>query len=77
MIPDPSFPDFTRARVLVAGDLMLDPSWADGLDNEGNFYTDDFIGIDSAYGDVDPWDGHSHGTHCSGTIGAGIPPNFG
>jgi D-beta-D-heptose 7-phosphate kinase / D-beta-D-heptose 1-phosphate adenosyltransferase len=28
LIPDPSLPDFTRARVLVAGDLMLDRYWS-------------------------------------------------
>ena len=28
MIPDPSFPDFTHTRVLVAGDLMLDRYWS-------------------------------------------------
>jgi D-beta-D-heptose 7-phosphate kinase/D-beta-D-heptose 1-phosphate adenosyltransferase len=28
LIPDPSFPDFSRARVLVAGDLMLDRYWS-------------------------------------------------
>ncbi|MGE5153656.1 MAG: bifunctional D-glycero-beta-D-manno-heptose-7-phosphate kinase/D-glycero-beta-D-manno-heptose 1-phosphate adenylyltransferase HldE [Bdellovibrio bacteriovorus] len=28
MTPNPSFPDFTRARVLVAGDLMLDRYWS-------------------------------------------------
>lgn len=28
MNPEPSFPDFSRARVLVAGDLMLDRYWS-------------------------------------------------
>jgi D-beta-D-heptose 7-phosphate kinase/D-beta-D-heptose 1-phosphate adenosyltransferase len=28
LIPDPSFPDFTHTRVLVAGDLMLDRYWS-------------------------------------------------
>jgi subtilisin family serine protease len=42
----------------------------DGKDNDNNGYVDDVYGLDSANGDSDPWDDHSHGTHCSGTIGA-------
>jgi subtilisin family serine protease len=41
----------------------------DGIDNDGNGYTDDVYGINSITGSGDPWDDHSHGTHCSGTIG--------
>ncbi len=42
----------------------------DGIDNDGNGYIDDLHGYDFAYGDGDPMDGHSHGTHTAGTIGA-------
>ena len=41
-----------------------------GLDDDGNGYVDDVYGIDTANGDSDPFDDHSHGTHCAGTIGA-------
>jgi thermitase len=41
-----------------------------GVDDDGNGYVDDIHGYDFANGDGDPRDGHSHGTHCAGTIGA-------
>jgi len=43
---------------------------ADGIDNDGNGYTDDIHGIDTCNADSDPMDDHGHGTHVSGTIGA-------
>ncbi|WP_372654828.1 S8 family serine peptidase [Halobacteriovorax sp.] len=41
-----------------------------GVDDDGNGYIDDIHGYDFANNDGDPRDGHSHGTHCAGTIGA-------
>ncbi|MBK27160.1 MAG: subtilase [Halobacteriovorax sp.] len=41
-----------------------------GVDDDGNGYVDDIHGYDFANNDGDPADGHSHGTHCAGTIGA-------
>lgn len=41
-----------------------------GVDDDGNGYVDDIHGYDFANHDADPMDGHGHGTHCSGTIGA-------
>ncbi len=41
-----------------------------GVDDDGNGYTDDIYGIDTVNGDADPMDDHYHGTHCAGTIGA-------
>lgn len=41
-----------------------------GVDDDGNGYVDDIHGYDFANNDGDPLDGHSHGTHCAGTIGA-------
>ncbi|PIK13739.1 S8 family serine peptidase [Halobacteriovorax sp. JY17] len=41
-----------------------------GVDDDGNGYVDDIHGYDFANNDGDPRDGHSHGTHCAGTIGA-------
>ncbi len=42
----------------------------DGIDNDGNGYIDDVHGINALTGSGDPMDDNSHGTHCSGTIGA-------
>ncbi len=41
-----------------------------GVDDDGNGYTDDVHGYDFYMRDNDPSDGHSHGTHVSGIIGA-------
>ncbi|MEI6788417.1 MAG: S8 family serine peptidase, partial [bacterium] len=43
---------------------------ANGLDNDGNGYTNDVRGWNFAGDNNNPMDGHSHGTHCAGTIGA-------
>jgi len=40
-----------------------------GIDDDGNGFVDDVYGYDFAYNDSNPMDVHSHGTHCSGTIG--------
>ena len=40
------------------------------IDDDGNGYVDDVRGWDFANDDSDPMDGHGHGTHCAGTIGA-------
>jgi thermitase len=42
----------------------------EGVDDDGNGYIDDIHGYDFANTDGDPMDGHSHGTHCAGVIGA-------
>ena len=42
----------------------------EGVDDDGNGFVDDIYGYDFAGKDGDPMDGHSHGTHCAGTIGA-------
>ncbi|MFT6602972.1 MAG: subtilisin family serine protease, partial [Bacteriovoracaceae bacterium] len=42
----------------------------DGVDDDGNGYIDDVYGYDFANNDGDPKDGHGHGTHCAGVIGA-------
>lgn len=41
-----------------------------GIDDDENGYVDDHRGWDFINGDNDPMDGHSHGTHVAGTIGA-------
>ena len=57
---------------------LIDQMWVNeaeangeaGVDDDGNGYVDDIHGYDFANNDGDPIDGHSHGTHCAGTIGA-------
>ena len=41
-----------------------------GVDDDGNGYTDDVFGIDTINHDSDPIDDGGHGTHVAGTIGA-------
>lgn len=48
-----------------------------GVDDDGNGYVDDIHGYDFANKDADPLDGHGHGTHCAGTIGAVHNNNLG
>ncbi len=40
-----------------------------GIDDDGNGFIDDVYGWDFGNDDSDPFDDHSHGTHCAGTIG--------
>lgn len=51
------------------GDLLSDPRWSNGVDDDSNGYVDDLIGWDFVNGDNDPMDDNHHGTHVSGTIG--------
>ena len=46
----------------------------DGIDNDNNGVIDDVHGYNAFADNGDPMDGHSHGTHCSGTI-AGVGNN--
>ena len=48
----------------------LEANGIEGVDDDGNGYVDDVHGYDFANDDGDPQDGHSHGTHCAGNIGA-------
>ncbi len=42
----------------------------DGVDDDGNGLIDDIHGYDFINNDSDPFDDHSHGSHCAGVIGA-------
>ena len=57
----------------LAANIWVNEAEANGLpgvDDDGNGFVDDVYGYDFANNDADPMDGHSHGTHCAGTIGA-------
>ena len=41
-----------------------------GQDDDGDGYVDNIYGADPIFGDGDPMDGHGHGSHVAGTIGA-------
>jgi subtilisin family serine protease len=41
-----------------------------GVDDDGDGFVDDIHGYNFSNDTPDPLDGHGHGTHCSGTIGA-------
>lgn len=41
-----------------------------GIDDDGNGYIDDVYGYNFASNNNNPMDGHGHGTHCAGVIGA-------
>lgn len=62
--------DWNNNGYIDAGDLLADPTWEDGIDNDNNGYVDDFVGWDFLNNDNDPFDDNSHGTHVSGTIAA-------
>lgn len=43
---------------------------SNGIDDDGNGYTDDYFGYDFFDVDGDPVDENGHGTHCAGIVGA-------
>lgn len=52
------------------GEWVMDPDDMNGIDDDGNGYTDDLIGYDFADEDNNPYDENDHGTHVAGTIAA-------
>ena len=73
-------PDSNANGYIDAGDLLqsiASGGWEDGIDNDGNGFTDDLVGWDFVNGDNNPLDDHAHGTHVSGTIGASGNDDYG
>ena len=62
--------DINSNSRIDAGDLLSDPRWENGVDDDSNGFVDDLIGWDFFNGDNDPMDDNYHGTHVAGTIGA-------
>ena len=56
----------------LAANMWVNPGEiaGDGIDNDNNGYVDDVYGWNAATNTGNPFDGHGHGTHCAGTIGA-------
>ncbi len=55
----------------LAANIWINPlETLNGLDDDGNGYTDDIHGWDFAFNDNNPSDANSHGTHVAGTIAA-------
>lgn len=71
---DYTHPDLKDNIWTNPGETGLDAKGRDkatnGVDDDGNGYVDDVHGYDFINNDNDPMDGHGHGTHVSGTIGA-------
>lgn len=62
--------DLNGNSYIDAGDLLANPSWENGLDEDGNGFADDLIGWDFEDNDNDPYFGGSHGTGMTLHIGA-------
>ena len=62
--------DLNATGYIDAGDLINDPTWADGADTDGNGYVDDISGYDFIANVADPMDDNGHGTIVAGILGA-------
>jgi subtilisin family serine protease len=62
--------DHNLTGYIDASDLLDDPRWSDGIDNDGNGFEDDLVGWDFLNDDNRPFDEHRHGTHVAGILGA-------
>ena len=66
-----------RVLEFINGAWVFDPGDENGIDDDNNGYPDDFVGWDFRNEDNDPFDGHFHGTHVAGTVGAKGDNNIG
>lgn len=62
---DYNHPDLKSNMWINSGEVP-----GDGIDNDGNGVIDDVHGFDANGQNGNPYDGHGHGSHCAGTIGA-------
>ncbi|MHB8861537.1 MAG: S8 family serine peptidase [Pirellulaceae bacterium] len=66
--------DHNATGYIDAGDLLADPGWANGIDEDGDSLTDDLIGWDFLDNDNDPNDADGHGGRVASII-AGVTNN--
>ena len=62
--------DANQTGYIDGDDLLRLPSWADGLDDDGNGFVDDLVGWNFAFGNNNPADAYGQGTLVAGVIGA-------
>ncbi len=62
--------DVNQNGYIDGKDLLLQSSWSNGLDNDGNGLVNDLVGWNFSTSQKDPTDYYGHGTHVAGTIGA-------
>jgi subtilisin family serine protease len=62
--------DYNNNGYIDAGDLLADPNWMNGLDNDGDGFKNDIIGWNFVANNNNPLDDNAHGTEVSGIVGA-------
>ena len=62
--------DLNGNGYIDAGDLLADPRWMNGLDNDGNGLVNDLVGWNYHDATNRPLDDYGHGTMVAGIIGA-------
>ncbi len=63
--------DYTHPDLKDQIDINMDEkNGTAGVDDDGNGYVDDIYGYNFSAKTANPMDGHGHGTHCAGVIGA-------
>jgi subtilisin family serine protease len=59
--------DYNNNGYIDAGDLLKDPTWINGKDNDGNGYINDIVGWNFVANNNNPFDDNNHGTFVAGT----------
>lgn len=62
--------DYNHPDLAATMWVNVDEVAGNGVDDDGNGFVDDARGWNFAYGNANPMDDHSHGTHVAGTVAA-------